>query len=284
MLLTIDIGNTQTVLGLFDGDQLRDTWRLASDPKRTTDELRAAVTQLFYEATKKHPQALAIDKVIIASVVPALTHTWSDLASNLAADLSYLTPNCQQLIVDGAITAQLSAGLANPAEVGADRIANAVAVRHFYGAPAIVIDFGTATNIDIIDTQGNYIGGIISPGIQTSANALFESAARLPHVDLEVPPQVLGTTTKTAVQSGLLHGEAAKITALIDSLMGEQPVLQHPDTPIVATGGLASLIAPLIKQLTAQDEHLTLKGLQLIAAQQFDQGQSQPPQTGKAPA
>lgn len=279
MLLAIDIGNTQTVLGLFEGPQLVHTWRLSSDATRTTDELRAFVVHLFHEAdrtvnTVSSSLELVIDQIIIASVVPALTHTWTELAS----DLSYINlnnnnrkrgnnaaPGNAPIIVNSAVAKDFSAHIDNPAEVGADRIANAVAARELYGAPAIVIDFGTATNIDIIDADGNYIGGVISPGLQTSANALFETAARLPVIDLELPANVLGTTTKTAVQSGLLYGEAGKVDSLLRALKAEQPTLNVPQLPVIATGGLASLLVPLINQITHSDEHLTLRGLQLIA-------------------
>jgi len=290
MLLAVDIGNTQTVLGLFKGAHLYHTWRLASDTARTSDELKAIVTQLFYEASKEqrfsldtgHPNehtarhsarqtteaianphaAPAIEQVIVASVVPALTQVWTTLIESL----SYIKPNTTPLVVDAGVAAQYSAHTSNPAEIGADRIANAVAACKLYAAPAIVLDFGTATNIDVVDNDGNYSGGIISPGLQTSATALFNSAARLPALDLEVPEKVLGTTTKTAVQSGLLYGEAAKVSALIKALQDEDQQFARSGVPIIATGGLAPLLVPLIAAVTHSDEHLTLRGLQLIAA------------------
>ncbi|MCL2526732.1 MAG: type III pantothenate kinase [Coriobacteriia bacterium] len=263
MLLAIDIGNTQTVLGLFEGQQLRHTWRLASDTTRTSDELKAFVTQLFFEAGKKQDQPVAISRVIVASVVPALTRIWADLA----CDLSYLTRDSKPVIVDASLAQSLCAPGASPQEVGADRIANALAARTLYGAPAIVVDFGTATNIDVIDAAGLYLGGIISVGIQTGADALFRSAARLPVIDLAVPERVLGTNTKQAVQSGILYGEAAKVDALIAALKKENPQLDRPDIPVIATGGFSTSIVPLITAVTAIDEHLTLKGLQILADQ-----------------
>lgn len=263
MLLAVDIGNTQTVLGLFEGEHLRHTWRLASDTARTSDELKAIVTQLFHEAGKEQALSLTIEQVVIASVVPALTQVWMSLVKNL----SYAKTDIAPLIIDANIATANCAPLGNPAEVGADRIANAVAARMLYAAPAIVLDFGTATNIDVIDSDGNYCGGIISPGVQTSATALFASAARLPTLDLEVPKKVLGTSTKTAVQSGLLYGEAAKVSTLIKALQDEDVQLAAAGVPIIATGGLAPLITPLIAAVTHSDEHLTLKGLQLIAAE-----------------
>ncbi|MCL2403173.1 MAG: type III pantothenate kinase [Coriobacteriia bacterium] len=265
MLLAVDIGNTQTVLGLFEGVQLRHTWRLDSSTARTSDEIKAIVTQLFFEAQKQAQTPFNINQVVIASVVPALTQIWAELAQNM----SYLSSVPKPIVVDANIMRRYSKGIVNPAEVGADRIANAVAAKMLYGSPAIVVDFGTATNIDVIDEQGFYIGGIISPGIQTSAEALFRNAARLPVIDLELPDKILGTTTKTAVQSGLLCGEAAKVEALISALKRENPILAGTEVPVIATGGLAPRILQITTRITHHDPDLTLKGLYLIAALQF---------------
>ncbi|MCL2438493.1 MAG: type III pantothenate kinase [Coriobacteriia bacterium] len=266
MLLAVDIGNTQTVLGLFEGAELRHTWRLASDVARTRDEVGAIVTHLFLEAERQGQSSFVVNQMVIASVVPALTRTWIELAQNMSCLKGVRKP----LIVDSAIARHYSRNIVNPAEIGADRIANAIAARMLYGAPAIVVDFGTATNIDVIDSQGYYIGGIISPGIQASANALFSSAARLPAVDLELPEYTLGTTTKAAVQSGLLRGEAAKVDALIWALRQENPILARPGIAVVATGGLASRILQATTQITHHDPDLTLKGLYLIAVLQIE--------------
>lgn len=240
---------------------MRHTWRLASETKRSADELHAIVVQLYLEAAKADGIVPTIDQVIIASVVPILTQAWVELSQNI----SYHRRAAKPIIVDAAIAAKFSAHIPNPAEVGADRIANALAAKILYGSPAIVIDFGTATNIDVINEEGNYIGGVISPGIQTSADALFNAAARLPITKLELPERVIGTTTKTAVQSGLLYGEAAKINALIGALKKEQHMLGYRGVPILATGGLAPLVIPLLPMVTHYDEYLTLKGLYLIA-------------------
>ena len=257
MLLAVDIGNTQTVLGLFAGEELCVTWRLSSDATRAVDDWYVTIVNLFERSDSVPEPYTAVDDVIIASVVPALTTVWAELAQRLTGS--------DPLIVSAQMTGGLVLKVDNPAEVGADRIANAAAAFVLYGAPAIVLDFGTATNIDVIDADGAYLGGVISPGLQTSANALFTAAARLPMIDLELPPQILGTTTKTAVQSGLLYGEAAKMDALLRCLQIEQPLLDDPDVPIIATGGLANLVAPLIPLVTERDEHLTLRGLRLIA-------------------
>ena len=261
MLLTVDIGNTQTVLGLFEGAELRKSWRIASETNRSADELQAIVAHLYLEAEKNEDLTPDVDQVIVASVVPELTHTWLKVSQNI----SYHRRARKPIIVDAVIARRLSAHIPNPTEIGADRIANALAARALYGSPAIVLDFGTATNIDIINEEGNYIGGIISPGIQTSADALFSSAARLPIIKLELPDRMIGTTTQTAVQSGLLYGEAAKINALIEGLKKEQYMLGYMGVPVIATGGLAPLVTPLLTAMTHYDEYLTLKGLYLIA-------------------
>ena len=261
MLLAIDIGNTQTVLGLFEGAELRYTWRFASVVKRSSDELSATLSQLYDEIVKSSGVALLVNQVVIASVVPELTQTWVEVSQSV----SHHRGANKALIVDAHIANRLSAHIPNPAELGADRIANALAAKMLYGSPAIVLDFGTATNVDVINEEGNYIGGIISPGIQTAATALFESAARLPVTDFVLPDRVLGTTTRAAVQSGLLYGEAAKINYLIAALKKEQPMLGYRGVPVIATGGLAPLVTSLLVALTHYDEHLTLKGLFLIA-------------------
>ena len=258
MLLAIDIGNTQIVLGLFEGADLLISWRLASDVHRSLDDWYITLINLFATA-RQLPEHFSIDEVIIASVVPALTTVWAGLARQMTG--------CEPLLVGANLTGSVVLKVDNPAEVGADRIANVAAASMLYGAPALVLDFGTATSIDVIDAEGAFIGGVIAPGLQTAADALFASAARLTAGDLELPPQLIGTTTKHAVQSGLLYGEAAKMDALLRCIQLEQPMLDAPDVPIIATGGLMKLVAPLIPLLTHQDEYLTLRGLCLIAAQ-----------------
>lgn len=261
MLLAIDVGNTQTVIGVFDGETIVHTWRIASNVTATADELRIVYATLL----RVHGIDLTqIDRAILACVVPRLVTQYETLASSTGdIDLTIVTPTINL----GAMKICLD----NPHEAGADRIANAVAARTCYPLPAIVVDFGTATNIDVIDAQGNYRGGVISPGLETSAQALFARAARLGAVDLEFPLKSLGTSTRSAVQSGLMFGEVAKVEGLVARIATElaqetSPECQYTSTPtIIATGGLAETLAPCCACVTDTNPLLTLEGLRIIA-------------------
>lgn len=250
MLLTVDIGNTQTVLGLFDGAAIREVWRIATATERTPDEVAVLVDDLF---RMRGLDGADVDAVIVASVVPSMTAAFQSVA--------YTFTGAPAMTVGPGIKTGLVLELDNPHEVGADRIANAVAAKELYGAPAVVVDFGTATNIDVVSRSGSYLGGVISPGLETSATALFSHAARLSAIDLEFPPSPLGRNTRSAVQSGLMFGEAAKVDGLVHAIWRELGY----ETPVVATGGLAQTIAPHCETVTAVDTDLTIRGLYLIA-------------------
>ena len=250
MLLAVDIGNTQTVIGLLEDGEIRQVWRLATVTSRTSDELQVLIREMF--RTRGY-SGEGIETVVIASVVPALTAAFEEIATSIAGR--------GPLVVGPGLKTGLRIELENPREVGADRIANAVAARTLYGAPSIVVDFGTATNIDVVSDSGTYLGGVISPGLETSANALFEHAARLSAIDLEFPASPLGRSTRTAVQSGLMFGEAAKVDGLVRAIWEEIGY----ETPVVATGGLGQTVAPHCATVTAIDGDLTIKGLSIIA-------------------
>lgn len=250
MLLAVDIGNTQTVLGLFEGERVARVWRIATDTSRTPDEVAALVANLFNLEFGQQP---AVETVIVASVVPSLTDAFNDLSTALSGR--------PPLVVGPGLKTGLKIGLDNPHEVGADRIANAVAAKELVGTPSIVVDFGTATNIDVVSGDGTYVGGVISPGLETSATALFSHAARLASIDLEFPAGALGRNTRSAVQSGLMFGEAAKVDGLLRAIWGELGY----ETPVVATGGLATTLAPRCATVTSTDSDLTITGLRLIA-------------------
>jgi type III pantothenate kinase len=256
MLLAVDIGNTQTAIGLFDeADSLVYTGRITTVAEATSDELRVLISSLF---SIDDIEESTIDQVIVASVVPALTEHWVMLGNSLGAQ--------QVMVVDAEQCAGLAIRLDEPSEAGADRLANAVGATVRYGAPAIVVDFGTATNIDVIGADGAYRGGVISPGLETSAAALFDHAARLSAVDLEAPDHVVGTSTKSAVQSGLLYGEAAKVDGLVMQIIAEIADAHADRLPVViATGGLAPRLAPLCTTVQSIDADLTLYGLLSIA-------------------
>jgi type III pantothenate kinase len=257
MLLAIDIGNTQTVLGLYradhDVDILHDEliahWRIATEPAHTADQALNTLQGIFAFAEFALED---IDDVIIASVVPSLTATWQEAAQRFSKHEAF--------VVDAQNDYGLPIRYKNPDEIGADRIADALAAKMLYGAPVLVVDFGTATNIEVIDCDGAFLGGIIAPGVKTSAQALFTAAARLATVDIERPEHVIGQTTKDAVQSGLTYGEIDRIDGLVERVFEELGYR----APVVATGGLFSFVQPLSRTITHTDEFLTLKGLRII--------------------
>ncbi len=249
MILAVDIGNTQTVLGLFENDELDGHWRVSTDTALTTDELRVKIAGLLAIDGRAWSD---IDGVVISSVVPKLTTTYEHVAERATGRAP--------MIVGPGLKTGMPIHYDNPHEVGADRIVNGVAAFAALGGPVVVVDFGTATTIDVIDAEGAYLGGAIAPGVETSAEALFSKAARLSKVDLEAPPKVIGTNTRASVQSGLLLGAAAMVDGLIRKVWAEIGT----ETPILATGGLAPDMAPLCETITDVDVDLTLKGLMLI--------------------
>lgn len=251
MILAVDIGNTQTVLGVFEDGNLVSHWRVSTNPSLTADELRIKIAALV--AADGHAWT-EIERVVIASVVPRLTAAYEEIAEES-------TGNAPMVVGPGLKTG-MPIRYDNPHEVGADRIVNGVAAFEEHGGPVIVVDFGTATTLDVVDASGAYLGGAIAPGIETSAEALFAKAARLSKVDLEAPPKVIGTNTRASVQAGLMLGEAAMVDGLVRRAWEELGTR----TPVVATGGLASRMAPLCETITTVDGDLTLKGLMILYA------------------
>lgn len=249
MLLSIDVGNTNIVCGLFDGATLVQQYRLESSRGRTADEYAVILQQL-----------LALDGVarsdvtasIVASVVPPLTDTMVKLVKRAFG--------VQPLIVGGpGMKTGMPILYESPREVGADRIVNAVAAYEEVRGPVIVVDFGTATTFDCISEKGEYLGGVIAPGIQISADALFSRAAKLPRVEISKPAKVIGKTTTTSMQSGIVYGYVGLVDGLVDRLRDEMGSAE-----VIATGGLASLIAPLTRTLGRVDETLTLTGMRIL--------------------
>jgi type III pantothenate kinase len=249
VILAIDVGNTQTVIGLFEGEALGGHWRIATDAALTADELRIKIGGLLESEGLTWAD---VERIIVSSVVPKLTEAY-DEAARKATDKPPMT-------VGPGLRTGLPIRYDNPHEVGADRIVNAVAAIESYGAPVVVVDFGTATTIDVIDADGAYLGGAIAPGVETSADALFSRAARLSKVDLEDPGTVIGRNTRQSVQAGLILGEAAMVDGLVRRTWRELGV----ETPVVATGGLAERMSPLCETVTDVDSDLTLKGLMLV--------------------
>jgi type III pantothenate kinase len=251
VLLAVDVGNTQTVFGLFDGERLVEHWRVATEDERTADE-RAALLGRLLELRELGFDA--VTGVCLSSTVPGLLRAYEELAErHVGAPLLVLGPG---------IKTGIPVLYDDPREVGPDRIANAVAARERYGAPCIVVDFGTSTNFDAVSEAGEYVGGVLAPGIEISMDALFARAARLQKVDFTEPPAVIGKTTTSALQSGLVYGFAGQV----DGIVGRMRAELGDTAPVVATGGLAELIAPHSETIGRVDPLLTLEGLRLIWA------------------
>lgn len=251
MILAVDIGNTQTVLGLFEGDALDAHWRVSTDATLTGDELRVKIGGLLAAEDLRWTD---VRRVVVSSVVPVLTSAYAEMAER--------TTGRAPIVVGPGLKTGLAIRYENPAEIGADRIVNAVAALRSYGAPLIVVDFGTATTLDVLAADGAYLGGAIAPGVETSAEALFSRAARLSEVDLEAPPRVIGTNTRASVQAGLVLGQAAMVDGLVRRAWTELGA----ETRVVATGGLAAMLAPLCETVTDVDADLTLRGLMIVYA------------------
>ncbi|RMG49043.1 MAG: type III pantothenate kinase [Acidobacteria bacterium] len=248
MLLAVDIGNTHIVLGLFDGEALRRSWRLWSRPGLTSDELRVLLAGLLGD------DATAVRDGIVGSVVPPLT-------GEVRRALVELT-GVEPIEVAPGVRTGLRIRTDNPHELGADRILNAVAALERYGGPCIVVDLGTATTLDVVTAEGEYLGGVIAAGPEISAAALAERTARLARVDLKLPPHVIGRNTVDSIRSGLLHGHAAMIEGLVTRVEREL----GGRATVVTTGGLGALIGRLLERVDVHDPHLTLHGLRIVHA------------------
>ncbi len=250
MLLTIDIGNTNVTLGLYDGQELRGHWRISTVNGKTTDEYAVLVLGLMERAGYNVPGS--VTGAIIASVVPSLTSSFTELAEE------YL--RCPTLVVSAGIRTGVRLRVDNPREVGADRVVNTAAAHRLYGGPALVVDFGTATTFDAVSAEGDYLGGAIAPGLAIAADALGQRAAQLFRVELTAPPDVIGKNTVQALQSGLFLG----YVGLIEGLVARFRERLGPEMKVIATGGLGEAIAQYTTVLTVIDPWLTLAGLRLI--------------------
>jgi type III pantothenate kinase len=249
MLLAIDVGNTQTVIGVYRGSELIAHWRVSTDPNKTGDELA-----LYYQGflVLKGLSFAEFDSVIISSVVPSATMALEDMTREYW--------DFQPLIVGQNVEAGIRILMDNPQEVGPDRLVNALAAFETYGGPSIVVDFGTATTFDAISADCDYLGGAIAPGIEISTRALFSAAARLSRVELHRPPNVIGRNTVSSLQSGIIFGFAGQVDRVVD-LMKEE---LRGEVTVLATGGLAEVIVAECRTIQAHDPLLTLRGLKLI--------------------
>jgi type III pantothenate kinase len=248
-LLVIDVGNTNTVLGVFEGKELRVQWRLRTDKSQTADEYGILTRNLF---TLDSVQADQIKGIMAASVVPTLNPVLEEMAwKYFHLKPLFLTPGTRT---------GMAIHYDNPQEVGADRIANSVAAFEKYGGPCIVVDFGTAITFDVVSEKGEYMGGAIAPGLGISAEALFEHAAKLPRVEIREPQRVIGSNTVASMQSGLFYGAVGLVDGILDRLchvLGKK-------TSVIATGGQASLVAGASKYRPPVESSLTLEGLRII--------------------
>ncbi|WP_276955027.1 type III pantothenate kinase [Allomeiothermus silvanus] len=249
MLLAIDIGNTNITIGLYQGETLGPRWRIATDPQRMPDEYGISLVNLL--AFSGHSSA-QVEAVVMASVVPPLTGTL------VQAVQTYLGK--KPLVVDSSVQTGVRVRYDDPSQVGADRIVDAAAVHKLYGGPACVVDFGTATTFDAITAEGDYLGGAIAPGIGIASEALFQRAAKLPKVDLQRPPSVIGRNTVHSMQSGLLFGYVGLVEGMVARFRAEL----GPQMKVIGTGGLAELIAQETPVIEIIAPWLTLDGLRII--------------------
>jgi len=249
MLLVIDVGNTNTVLGVYEGQNLRAQWRLSTDRRQTADEYGILIRNLF---ALEGVEPCQVDALMVASVVPPLNSVLEEVAAKYF--------HLRAVFLGPGTRTGMAIHYDNPQEVGADRIADGVAAFEKYGGPCVVVDFGTAITFDAISEKGEYLGGVIAPGIGISAEALFQQAARLPRVEIREPSRVIGTNTVGSMQSGLFYGTVGLVDGILDRLCA----VLGAKTKVVATGGQASLVAAASKYKPPVDPSLTLDGLRII--------------------
>jgi type III pantothenate kinase len=249
MLLTIDVGNTNSVLGVFRGEELIAHWRLTTARLQTLDEYGVLTRNLF---TLKDLDPQSVRGIIISSVVPPVNWTLGEMARIYFGQ--------KALFVEPGVKTGMAVLVDNPMEVGADRIVNGVAAFHQYGGPCVVVDFGTAITFDAISAKGEYLGGVIAPGLGISSEALFARAAKLPRVEIKDPGRIVGTNTVSSMQAGLYYGAVDMVDGILQRMKAEL----GPSVRVVATGGQASLVAKGSKHIEQTDDFLTLTGLRLI--------------------
>ncbi len=249
MLLVIDVGNTNIVLGIYDGERLEREWRIATDKGKTPDEYGILINALFSTSGRRFTD---ISAIIISSVVPTMT----GVLERLARQFFDLKP----YVVGPGIKTGMVIQYDNPREVGADRIVNAVAGFEKYRSALIIVDFGTATTFDYVNKKGEYCGGAIAPGLAISMEALFQKASKLPRVEVVKPPCVIARNTVNSMQAGIVFG----YVGLVDGIVTRMKVEGKENPTVIATGGLAALIAPESKTIEAVEEHLTLEGLRIL--------------------
>jgi len=249
MLLVIDVGNTNTVIGVFDGDNLVQNWRIRTEEKQTVDEYGMLITNLYFSSKITLRD---IRNIVVSCVVPPMLTTIVKLCEKYY--------NISPLVIEPGVKTGMPIYYDNPKEVGADRIVNAVAAYEKYKESLIIVDFGTATTFDYISANGEYHGGVIAPGITISSEALFERASKLPHVEFIKPKSVIGKDTVSSMQSGIVFGYGSLVDGIVNRMRKEL----KSEPRVIATGGLSPLIASVSEAINEVDEYLTLKGLKIL--------------------
>jgi type III pantothenate kinase len=255
MLLAIDVGNTNTVLGVFDGEEIVEHWRIATDPVRTADEIAVVLQGLLAQSAKLEDPH--ISGIALCSTVPSVLQEMREMCRRYYGDVP-------ALIVEPGVRTGVSIRMDNPKEVGTDRIMNTVAAVHLYGGPALVVDFGTSTNFDAVSARGEFVGGAFAPGIEISVDALSRRAAQLLKVELTRPQHVIGKNTVEALQSGIIFGFAGQVEGLVRRMAAELAPEDPDSVTVIATGGLAPLVIGEVSVIDAHEPWLTLIGLRLV--------------------
>lgn len=248
-VLAVDVGNTNVVLGIYENEKLRRTWRLATVHDRTEDELAVSIDALL---AQEELSLSDLDALAVGSVVPPLTTAFTRLGERYLERPTF--------VVGPGIKTGVRLRVDNPSEVGADRIANTLAAHRRYGGPAVIVDFGTTTNFDVVSADGDFLGGSFAPGLEISAESLFGRASRLFRVPLTAPAAAIGKNTADCLRSGLVFGYVGLVEGLLARIVAELPAKPR----VIATGGLATTIAPLAKGIEKVDEDLTLEGLRML--------------------
>lgn len=254
MLLAIDVGNTQTLLGLFEGKEVVEHWRVATEAHRTADELAVLLGGLLGQSEVM--DGSRVSGIALCSTVPSVLHEMREMFRRYYADVP-------AVVVQPGVRTGVAVHVDNPKEVGSDRIVNALAAAHLYGGPCISVDFGTSTNFDAVSAKGEYVGGALAPGIEISVDALGARGAQLFKVELAHPRSVIGKNTAEALQSGIVYGFAGQVDGIIERMSRELAADPHEVT-VVATGGLAPLVAEEARSVDVQEPWLTLIGLRLV--------------------
>ena len=266
MLLAIDVGNTNTVLGIFDGEEVIEHWRIATVPDRTADEIAVVLSGLLAQSAvfKDTAQgeaggmpATRIAGIALCSTVPSVLHEMREMCRRYYREVP-------AVIVEPGVKTGIPVRMDNPKEVGSDRIVNALAAVHLFGGPAIVVDFGTSTNFDAVSARGEFVGGALAPGIEISVDALSRRAAQLLKVELTRPPRVIGKNTVEALQSGIVYGFAGQVEGIARRMARELAPADPDAVTIIATGGLAPLVINEVSIIDAHEPWLTLIGLRLV--------------------